>query len=257
MVGPSITLCMFPDPPATGIGKYSAVPKEWVEEVWSWLLARSVGAQSLTVRTMVPFSVDVMAAKQLLDDARNGRLGDFAVVSAANARQTAVVQGYFAWGQLACSTVFTSSRLDDLVQAADQLKDLARHLASGAALAYLALEPHLGNQLTVFPYSSDDPMRGSLQSTAQLTDELLFDVFPWQILGPRHIGRLGTTPRGAVGLPNGRYELGFGELGDWLPQTPTRQALRSLAEGQLAACLPTSVDADALVRLRWGRQNSA
>jgi hypothetical protein len=251
MLGPCLTLRVFPDPPATEFGKYSPVPMEWLDHIWTWLL-RQVGAvQSLTVRTIVPFVVELPAAKQVLDDALTARIGEFLILGGDRSARVSVVQGYFGWGQMACSTAFATTEPGELLRSADQLMQLGRGLASKSALAYLALEPHLGNQLTVYPYSSDDPMRGSLQSVALLADELLFDVFPWQILGPGHIRRLGQAPRGGLELPNGHWELGFGDLRDWLPHAPTRRAIRSWAGVQLAPCLLRGADVDAIARRRW------
>jgi hypothetical protein len=195
-----------------------------------------VGA-AVTVRTTVPFPLGPAAARDLVHDALTGRVSEVIVLSGEPGVGMAALQGYFGWGQLALSMAGAAMRDEQLLAAAGAMKEVARRLAPELAHAYLRLEPALGHQLAKFPFSFDDIGLGSLQGVAHLLDELLFDVSPWQILGPGHIRRLGGVPEGAVELPGDRYELTVGGLNDWLPGTVTRQATRTWGGALLAPIL--------------------
>jgi hypothetical protein len=236
-LSPCLTLRLFPDPPVRGIGKYSPIPAGWLDQAWSWLARQMSEDAVVTVRTMVPFQLPASAARAFLDDALTSRVGAVIVLSGEPGVGMAALQGYFGWGQLALSAAGSALRDDQLVAASVGLKEVARHLAPELAHAYLRVEPALGHQLATFPYSFDDDALGSVHEVVHLIDELLFDVSPWQILGPGHIRRLGAVPHGAVALAGDRYELTVGELNDWLPGTPTRQAMRASGGALLAPLL--------------------
>jgi hypothetical protein len=238
LLGPCLSLRLFPDPPMKSAGRYSPIPAEWIDDAWVWLQGQLTSDMPVTVQTMVPFQVEASAARTLLDDALAARIGEIWILAGDPSVSRSALQGYFGWGQLALSVAGeTLSEDRAMVAAADLLKGVARRLAPGLALAYLALEPNLGDQLATFTFSSDDPSMGSSMNISPLVDEVLFDTFPWLVLGPRHIRRLGHVPAGAVELPDGRYELAIGELGDWRPTTPARQARRTLAAASLAPLL--------------------
>jgi hypothetical protein len=49
-----------------------------------------------------------------------------------------------------------------------------------------------------------------------LCDEIVLDAFPYQVLGPGHMARLGDPPAGARALSEGRVELTVGDPASWL-----------------------------------------
>ena len=67
----------------------------------------------------------------------------------------------------------------------------------------------------------------------------------------------GQAGSGAAGsdvlssLGNGRFELPIGELSDWMPSTPTRQAIRTSAESILAPIVGRTADRTQIAHARW------
>ena len=59
-----------------------------------------------------------------------------------------------------------------------------------------------------------DPRAGSW--TDLLLDEIVLDAYPFQVLCPGHVRRLGAVPNGAVVLEFGRIALSIGDPADWL-----------------------------------------
>lgn len=71
-----------------------------------------------------------------------------------------------------------------------------------------------------------------------LCDELLFDAYPWQVLGPGHLARLDESLEGATPLAGGRMELAIGEVSEWLSLDPEhRTTVQEKARRLLAPCL--------------------
>src|SRR2546426_47163 len=81
---------------------------------------------------------------------------------------------------------------------------LAVQLAPSLGLAYLGLEPDLSQQLAAFPWAEDGT---SMHLVRDMLDVVLFDVYPFQIIGPGHIERLGGVPNGAQSLTGGRFAV--------------------------------------------------
>lgn len=65
----------------------------------------------------------------------------------------------------------------------------------------------------------------------------MIDAFPYQILGPGHLERLGSLPPGARALPAGRFELSIGASSDWLvdPDAHRRFEYASMIFGDVAS----------------------
>lgn len=60
-------------------------------------------------------------------------------------------------------------------------------------------------------------MNGPQPRLAQwVYDEIVADAFPYQVLGARHLQRLGGMPGGAVESSPARWEVAIGASEDWL-----------------------------------------
>lgn len=94
-------------------------------------------------------------------------------------------------------------------------------------------------------------------------DELCFDAFAYQVLGPGHVARLvaaapeGRLPAPFRPLPAGRVELSVGEPADWLPASPQRDRVLAEARRLLAPCLPGLEEALQVRRARRAERLSA
>ena len=75
----------------------------------------------------------------------------------------------------------------------------------------------------------------------RLADRRVPEVFPFQVLGPRHVESLRDTGRSLQLIGDDRWELSLGDPVDWLPATSLREELRR--EGwQLLAPLLVAAD---------------
>jgi hypothetical protein len=103
----------------------------------------------------------------------------------------------------------------------------------------------------------------------EFCDEIVLDAFPYQVLGPGHLARLGGVPAGARAVAAGRVELAVGEPASWLidPSVDTygRRDFSDLrrdpqvqhqARDLLGPCLVRRDDFWALYRARIARNDN-
>jgi hypothetical protein len=202
----------------------------------------------LRVATVGEFQVDSQAALDLLRMGCRDRLGQVTVKAGPANRRSAVISGNFGWGSLALAIAGPEFPEAELLDAAQRLENLAIDLAGQVGLAWVSLEPDLSLALTAFPFRDDGR---SLQVVADLLDVVLFDAYPFQILGPGHLQRLGETPKGAEPLSGRRVKLALGRLHEWQPGQPVAQLQRTEGRRILASCLPDIVEVGRLRKGRW------
>jgi hypothetical protein len=77
----------------------------------------------------------------------------------------------------------------------------------------------------------------SWYSVNDVCDAVCVEAFPYQVLSPGHLARLGGTPAGARPLAAGRVELALGDPYAWLPGSPLRAGAVASAREVLAPCL--------------------
>jgi len=99
----------------------------------------------------------------------------------------------------------------------------------------------LGTGLSNAPWA-DEQGAPPNRVVGRLADHRVPEVFPFQVIGPRHVEALGDTGRSLQPIGDDRWELSLGDPADWLPSTTLRDELRR--EGwQLLAPLLVSDDA--------------
>lgn len=118
---------------------------------------------------------------------------------------------------------------DELVESFEELREIARRLAPHVVYASIIIEE------TFRDFSQ-------VGGAGELCDIIVPGAFAYQILGPRHLQRLGGMPAGARPLPGGRAELTIARPSAWLG--PTEHAARRL----LAPCLIKGYGASLPVR---------
>lgn len=110
----------------------------------------------------------------------------------------------------------------------DELKRVARRLAPQVAYAFMTGRETLSVQsVETAGWSPAAPQA----APARLSEHVVFDAFPYQVLGPGHVKRLGGAPAGARALAGDRIEL---ELTEQLTAAP---AIREAAWAALRPCL--------------------
>jgi hypothetical protein len=249
------SLRLFPDPPVVRNGVPSPIPEAWLRMAFDWQESQIPQREGLTILDLlVDERVEAFDAESFLERARSRFAMQALVLAGEPSRMVAAIGGYFAASAAVCLSV-AGPALDDgsLLEKAERLKQIARDLASQLSLAVLTVEPWLGRALGLFPptpMSRDVPL-AQPSAVYHLCDELVFDAYAWQILGPGHLRRLGQSPPGAVSLPAGRAEFAAGDLRDWLPGSERRDPALVAARQSLAPCLVTDRAAQDLFRSRW------
>jgi hypothetical protein len=128
----------------------------------------------------------------------------------------------------------------ELLEHFERLKQVARRLAPELAYAFVSLEDDFSAFSRAHHWPPWNLTRGAKRSWYRLNhvcDELCVDVFPYQVLSPGHVVRLGGAPSGARSLPGGRVELAAGDPYAWLPENPLRDDAVAAAREVLAPCL--------------------
>lgn len=112
---------------------------------------------------------------------------------------------------------------EDLLDAYERLRDIARRLAPEVTYAYIwithTLAPLIIAGIRVPWCVEGGPDVGGVN--AYLRDELVFDGFAYQVLSPGHLARCADLPPGARTLVGGRVEVSVGDVRDWLPDHAT------------------------------------
>lgn len=154
---------------------------------------------------------------------------------------------------------------EDLVEAFAALVDIARGHASEVAHAFVSIEPVVGGLTTSHPPVEWPRLGGeSPDLVGRVVDELVFEAFPYQILGPGHLRRLRAPTRGAA--PTRRAGGAVDRRAGQLVVTPNAHEVKPLyadlggrrrdptvqhrARQLLADCLPRDGEGFALIKQR-------
>jgi hypothetical protein len=103
------------------------------------------------------------------------------------------------------------------------------------------------------PGVPEDLPRGRAREAFDLPDVLVADAFPWQVLGPRHVARMGELPANAVPLGRDRWELAIGDPGDWASPAHAGPII-ALGRQLLSPFVLTDADLGALYEQRRQRR---
>ncbi len=264
------TLRLYPPAPARVYKDPRAeIPSVWLDEAVRWLGA-SVD-EATEVRAAVEsmeFPVALRDVRALLDVCRTTRPVSAAMVVGDLRSRLRGASGAF-YSHVPCIALAAGGPEaddDELVAAMAALVEVARRLARGVGYASISVEPTFGpsgRASTVTAWMAEGGEHPDLISP--LCDEFVFDGFPYQILGPGHLRRLGAMPSGAVPLDNGRVELSVGDprgwlLDDWAYRphawrsiTSRRRdpSLQELARRLLDPCLPRQGETGPVRQERW------
>lgn len=126
----------------------------------------------------------------------------------------------------------------ELAAELEELKRIARRLAPELAYAFMTAQETLMVQNGEMAGWSPAAPRAAPELSC---DQVVFDAFPYQVLGPGHVERLGAAPRGARVLAGARIEL---ELPEQRLGTP---AIREAAWATLRPCLLVEREVHALL----------
>ena len=223
----AVVLRLFP-PPAAAAG---TLPPTWLDVACEWVLGDLGGADLVPLRLLaVEYEVRVADAPAVLHQAGvarawcdlvNGQLEDrvrTASITFGRAPHVAL-----AAGGPGCDSSALVARFELLVE-------VARECAGELGYACIDVEPTfegigLGLAGTGWPTSGG---ANANRVAGQLCDVLVPDAFPYQVLGPGHLARLGPEdlqedePPIGDALDHGRIEVPLGDPIDWLPRYDAR-----------------------------------
>jgi len=103
----------------------------------------------------------------------------------------------------------------DLDALTGELTAVARRFSAGVAYAYVSIATGWGSRALTSGHWGVSGGKASYLLT-RVCDEVVFDAFAYQVIGPGHLARLGGALPGAEPLASGRVGLAIGEPSDWL-----------------------------------------
>lgn len=265
-LGPAVICRLYPPPPEIWEDPPTGLPDGWLEETAAWLTEGLTADHALWSEVgLVEFSLPAADAARFLEQQRRHRRS--ALVAAARARPAGVADAGIGLGSNEPGRPVRAAALcsgpiqahlalgaggpcsqADLLFFFEEFADLARRLAVGLAYGFVDVAP------TFLRFA------GAHHPLEPFCDEAAFDGFPYQVLGPGHLARLGAVPPGSQPLAEGRVELSVGDLREWIATGSAGQpaslgwgggAIREPAQRLLRPCL--ELDGRALRQERWER----
>lgn len=218
----AVTLHLYPPPPRRWNGR-SLVPDGWLQEAAAWVATGMGDPQLVNVKVVtIEFPLQPSDVAAFLGQIRNVE-GEALVISGELGRRMRGASGWFIAAEPALTIGVGGPGLTDtdLLSAFWDLVDLARRLARDVGYAVVSFEPSADALHHSRPIS-DWELRGGEGDVIEMCDEYVADGYPYQILGPGHLERLGGLPPGARPLEGGRVELVLGEPADWLIELPAQ-----------------------------------
>lgn len=211
---------------------------DWIDLAWEWLRRCLRERARLFVYGNVPLPVALEGPR----DADNFRhlvvAGDrhsMFVTELVNGRRAAAA---FHWGRSPNIVLLQAGDVEANLEAATELRNIARGVAGNLNYAYI---DQMGFALALSPMSRAGP--GSTPEGWFARAPMLFvlDAFPYQVLGPTHVRRLGAPPAGALLLEKGRHELDLSS-GAWWRTSQERARMMAKGRSLLGPCIGTVDD---------------
>lgn len=255
-LGPGATLRLHPAPSADNRARGRRwnvpMPESWLDEVAAFVTA-DLGGDSAVAVGVTSMNV-LLPAHTVTEVARHCRsLGPEALDQASFAFLAGDPGGSFRAAYASFigshSLVLASGGTSDDERLASfaELVKVAERLSADIAYASASFE----NPVRLGPLRSTDPNTAPPELIEPVCDEVVIDAYPFQVLGPGHLARLGlrgqvlrrrgrTLNAGAVGVP-------LGPPGQWLNHPAHAQAL---ARKLLAPCIQTGAEVRKLLQSR-------
>lgn len=247
----AVVLRLFPSPR----GSTGALPAHWIDLAGEWVFGDQ-DPETLVRLRVLGVEAEVMAkeAAGILHGCARARAWCDVVTGDVTSRLRTASISFGIAPHVAVAA--GGPRCDDagLLARYDLLAEVARDYAEPPSrgrrderVTYACIDfedtfGDLGTGLSNVPWA-DEQGAPPNRVVGRLADHRVPEVFPFQVLGPRHVDALGDAGRSLQPIGDDRWELSLGDPADWLPATTLRDELRR--EGwQLLA--PLLVRADAL-----------
>lgn len=216
---PKAVVALLYPPPPERYGHFARIPREWFDTAATWVrTGLDPGADLMASVVSVQFPVAPEAVAELLAECQRAGVDKVNAVGGDLGKRIRGLcgGGFFTYvPSLAIGAGGPAASDAELVELVGQLSGFVRGLADQLGYGAVSVDPTFGN-LAGGHGTEWSMYHGFPDSFPDLCDEVVLDAFPYQVLGPRHLERLGGLPEGARFLPGGRAELTIGEPGDWL-----------------------------------------
>jgi hypothetical protein len=245
----AVILRLFPRPR----GRATTLPPDWLDIACEWVTGDLGGDEATRLRVLgVEFDVPAAEVSAVVHDcglakawcdAVNGDLDD-------RVRIASITFGRLPHLALAAGGPQVDG--SGLVARFHLLQEVARELAADVAYGCIDFEPTFeGLALGLSPTGWQSQGGASPNAIArELIDDRVPDAYPYQVLGPAHVARLGETHLAYESLGKGRVEITLDEPESWLPGKPERDDAQAQGWDVLAPCLVLEDDLAALVDAR-------
>lgn len=275
-VARAVILRLYPEPPPppkfrTGRMR---VPTEWLRAASAWVTADPQYAEDLTLTAMVEFPVLAADAHAVFESSR--RAGHCILLGGDPDRRIRGAHGAFiGFEYLAVAGGGPTASDASLLETFDALVQLARRLAPAPAYAFVAVQPTFAMFSSLDYIEGPDPTsrRVRPEFVRRLSDQVVLDAYPYQLLGPGHMVRLETgralldayeaARRADAG--DGRMELRIGEPSQWLLDNSSipsgsmtgvnllrrDDSIQRTARSLLGPCLIDEDEARSMIAERW------
>lgn len=239
-------------------GGAPVIPPDWIDVACEWVTGdlgddepvrvRALGIEFAVPAVEVPALVHECGLAKAWCDAVNGELND-------RLRVASVTFGRLPHLALAAGGPGVDNA--GLVNRFHLLQEAARELAADVAYGCIDFEPSFEGLPLGFSPDGWQSQGGAAPNTVArdlLTDHVP-DAFPYQVLGPEHVQRLGETGVAYEGLSDGRVEISIEEPTSWFPEVIERDDAQAFGWQLLSRCLVREEDVDALIADRAGRRD--
>src|SRR5581483_4937556 len=247
----AVVLRLFPVPR----GAATALPPDWLDIAAEWV-AGDGDSEPIGVRILgVEFEVDSMDLSAVVHECGLARAWCDAVVGMLHDRVRTASLTFGRLPHLALAAGGPHVDNAGLLARFDLLQELARELAADVAYACVDFEPTFEGLATGLSPAGWQSQGGASPNLVarELVDERVPNAFPYQIIGPGHLARMGASGLPGEPLGNGRFEVIFDQPRTWLVTNPDRDDAQAAAWQTLAPLLVTDDEAGDLVAARAAR----
>ena len=245
----AVVLRLFPSPN----GSAGLVPASWIDLAGEWVFGDQDPETMVRLRVLgVEAQVMAKEAAGILHGCARARAWCDVVTGevASRVRTASISFGIaphvaVAAGGPRCDDAGLLARYDLLAEVARDHAAPSRRGRRDDRVAYACIDfedtfEDLGTGLSNAAWA-DEQGAPPNRVVGRLADRRVPEVFPFQVLGPRHVESLRDTGRSLQLIGDDRWELSLGDPVDWLPATSLREELRR--EGwQLLAPLLVAAD---------------
>jgi hypothetical protein len=245
----AVVLRLFPRPR----GRATVLPLDWLDLACEWVTADLFDEEEIRLRVLgvefelaageLPAVVHDCGLAKAWCDAVNGEVSD-------RIRVASITFGRLPHLALASGGPYVDAT--GLVARYRLLQEVARELAADVAYGCIDFEPTFEGLALGLSPSGWQTQGGAPPNTVarELIEQRVPDAYPYQVLGPGHLARLGEFNLAYESLVDGRIEITLDEPRSWLPGRPERDDVQAQGWEILAECLVLEDELPALLAAR-------